>query len=48
MTEQGGFIEIQGTGEGQAFSRDETNQMLDLAQQGITALIDAQKQALGF
>lgn len=48
MTEQGGFIEIQGTAEGKAFSRDETNQMLDLAQQGITALIDAQKQALGF
>ena len=48
MSEQGGFIEIQGTAEGKAFSRDETNQMLDLAQQGITALIDAQKQALGF
>lgn len=48
MSEQGGFIEIQGTAESKAFSRDETNQMLDLAQQGITALIDAQKQALGF
>ena len=46
MTEGGRFVEIQGTAEGQAFSRDEANALLDLASAGIAQLIDAQKTAL--
>ena len=46
MTEDGRFVEIQGTAEGQAFSRDEANALLDLASAGIAQLIDAQKAAL--
>lgn len=47
MTEQGGFIEIQGTAEGNPFTWDETQAMLALVKDGITQLILAQKQALG-
>ena len=46
MNDSGHFIEIQGTAEGHAFSRDEMNKMLDLAEFGIFQLLDAQKQAL--
>jgi ribonuclease PH len=46
MTGSGGFVEIQGTAEGDPFSRDAMNQMLDLAQSGISELIQKQKAAL--
>ena len=46
MNEQGEFIEIQGTAEGEAFSRDVLDQLLDHAANGITSLIEHQKQAL--
>lgn len=46
MTEQGGFVEVQGTAEGAAFSRDELDAMLDFAAQGIWTLIHQQKQTL--
>jgi ribonuclease PH len=46
MNDNGGFIEVQGTAEGAAYSRDELNAMLDLAQQGITQIIQIQKNAL--
>jgi len=46
MTGSGGFVEIQGTAEGEPFSRDAMNQMLDLAQSGISELIQKQKTAL--
>jgi ribonuclease PH len=46
MTEGGCFVEIQGTAEGQAFSRAQTNALLDLASKGIGELIAAQKIAL--
>jgi ribonuclease PH len=46
MTGAGGFVEIQGTAEGVAFSRDEMNALLDLASDGINALIAKQKAAL--
>ncbi|MEW7974359.1 MAG: ribonuclease PH [Candidatus Thiodiazotropha endolucinida] len=46
MNDQGGFIEVQGTAEGAAYSRDELNAMLDLAQQGIAQIIQIQKQVL--
>lgn len=47
MTGSGGLIEVQGTAEGQAFSRAELDTLLDLAAQGIAELIRAQKSALG-
>ena len=47
MTGSGALVEVQGTGEGRAFSRVEMNALLDLGEQGIRELIDAQKIALG-
>jgi ribonuclease PH len=47
MTGQGGFVEIQGTAEGEPFSAHEMNAMLALAGQGIAELVIKQKQALG-
>jgi ribonuclease PH len=46
MTADGGFVEIQGTAEGEPFSRDAMNAMLDLAAQGINQLIIKQNEAL--
>lgn len=46
MTEQGAFIEIQGTAEGQAFHEQELQQLLSLAKSGISQIIQAQKEAL--
>ena len=46
MTEHGGFVEVQGTAEGEPYSHDEFNQMLSLAQAGISELIDKQRTAL--
>jgi ribonuclease PH len=47
MTGAGGFVEVQGTAEGAAFSRDEMGLLLGLADKGIRELIAAQRQALG-
>jgi len=47
MTGRGGFVEVQGTAEGASFSRAELDALLALAGQGIAALVQAQKQALG-
>ncbi|MEP4391329.1 MAG: ribonuclease PH, partial [Marinobacter sp.] len=46
MTDQGGFIEIQGTAEGAPFVKDELDSMLDLAKTGIEQLFEIQKAAL--
>ncbi len=46
MNDHDKIIEIQGTAEGHAFSRDELLQLLDLARGGITQLLHLQKQAL--
>ena len=46
MTGAGGFVEVQGTAEGAAFTRDEMNQLLQLAEHGIRQLVTAQKAAL--
>jgi ribonuclease PH len=48
MTQQGGFVEMQGTAEGKPFSRTETDAMLVLAEKGIADLIKLQQQALGW
>lgn len=47
MTGQGKFIEIQGTGEQAPFSREQLDQLLALAEQGISKLILIQKNSLG-
>ena len=40
------FIEVQGTAEGHAFSAEELNEMLALAQTGINELFEIQRNAL--
>jgi ribonuclease PH len=46
MTGAGHFVEVQGTAEGVAFTRTEMDQLLQLAEVGIQALVQAQKDAL--
>ncbi|MCW7555238.1 ribonuclease PH [Endozoicomonas gorgoniicola] len=46
MTEEGGFIEIQGTAEAAPFSQNEMTAMLALARSGIEELVILQKKAL--
>jgi ribonuclease PH len=46
MTASGGFVEVQGTAEGAAFSREEMNELLSLASKGIGELVALQTQAL--
>lgn len=45
-TEAGGFVEVQGTAEGDPFLREELDELLDLATRGIRALLAAQAEAL--
>jgi ribonuclease PH len=47
LTGQGGFVEIQGTAEGQPFSRSEVDTLLELARHGTSQLAAAQRVALG-
>ena len=47
MTESGGFIEIQGTGEDGDFSYRQLQEMIGLAEAGIQTLIGKQHGALG-
>jgi len=46
MTGAGHFVEVQGTAEGVAFTRDEMNALLVLAEKGIAELVVLQDQAL--
>ncbi len=46
MTGKGGMVEIQGSAEGATFSRDEFNQLMDLAEKGVAELVAAQKAAV--
>ncbi|HEX4870175.1 MAG TPA: ribonuclease PH [Moraxellaceae bacterium] len=48
MTQQGGFVEVQGTAEGKPFLRSEADAMLALAEKGIGDLVRLQQQALGW
>ena len=47
MTGGGRYVEVQGTAEGEAFTRSEMDALLALAAQGIAELVAAQKKALG-
>jgi ribonuclease PH len=43
----GGLVEVQGTGEGGTFSREQLQSLLDLADKGIDRLIALQRHCLG-
>ncbi len=45
-TEKGELVEVQGTGESHPFTRNEMNELLDLAQSGVQQLFEAQSRAL--
>ncbi|HMF31425.1 MAG TPA: ribonuclease PH [Candidatus Lokiarchaeia archaeon] len=47
QNDQGGFVEVQGTGERGTFSQDLLNQLLDAAQKANTELIALQRTTLG-
>jgi ribonuclease PH len=47
MTDDGRFVEVQGTAEGNPFSRELMDELLALARDGIADLFEAQKLALG-
>ncbi len=46
MTGAGGFVEVQGTAEGEAFTRAQMDSLLDLAAAGIGQLVELQRSAL--
>jgi len=45
-TGDGRFIEVQGTAEGEPFTREEMDSLLELARLGIGRLVQAQRAAL--
>ena len=47
MTGSGGIVEVQGTAEGEPFSRAQFDALFGLAEQAIADLVDLQKQAIG-
>ncbi|HSR44784.1 MAG TPA: ribonuclease PH [Acidimicrobiia bacterium] len=47
MTGRGLLVEVQGTAEGQPFTRRELEQMLDVAEQGIRELVAVQQEMVG-
>jgi len=46
MTDDDSFVEVQGTAEGAAFKRQELNELLDLAADGVRQILAAQQEAL--
>ena len=46
MTGSGGIVEIQGTAEGEPFTRAQMNQLVDMAEAGIKELVARQTQVL--
>ncbi len=46
ITASGGIVEIQGTAEDKAFTRDQFNQLLDLATKGCGQLVTLQREAI--
>jgi ribonuclease PH len=47
MTGAGHFVEVQGTAEGEPFTRPQMGTLLDLASSGIAELVRLQRSALG-
>ena len=48
MRDPAQYVEVQGTGEHGTFGRDRLGELLDLGEEGIGRLFQAQKQALGW
>lgn len=48
MTQHGGFVEIQGTAEGEPFSREQSDALLGLAEKGIGDIVRKQQEVLGW
>ncbi|HEX6395673.1 MAG TPA: ribonuclease PH [Acidimicrobiales bacterium] len=46
MTSSGRFVEVQGTAEGQPFTKGELEDLLSLAEHGIASLLEAQEKVL--
>ena len=46
MLGNGKFVEVQGTAEGVAFTREEMDELLELAKSGIAQLIEMQRSVL--
>ncbi len=46
MSGSGGFIEVQGTAEGQVFDRDQLTTLIDLASAGIAEIVEEQKAVI--
>jgi ribonuclease PH len=46
MTSAGHYVEVQGTAEGEPFTRDQMNALLGLAEKGVRELIAMQQAAL--
>ena len=46
MTESGKLVEVQGTAEGKAFSRQQLNEMIDLAEFGLKKIFTIQKEII--
>lgn len=46
MNEAGRFVEVQGTAEGHAFTRDEFDAMLALAEKGVQEIVEAQNSVI--
>jgi ribonuclease PH len=47
MTDKGEFVELQGTGEENPFTKAQLGEMLQMAEEGVSQLIEMQKSALG-
>lgn len=47
MTEKGEFVEIQGTGEGRPFTKEELTKLMSLAKKGTAKLCREQKKIIG-
>lgn len=47
MTGRGDLVEVQGTAEGRAFTREQLDRLLDLATGGVAGLVAEQRRALG-
>jgi ribonuclease PH len=46
MTQSGKIVEVQGTAEGEPFTREQMGQLMDLAEKGITELFAKQRALL--
>jgi len=47
MTDEGGFVEVQATGEGRPIYKSEMSELLPLAERAINKVIEIQKKTLG-